>query len=97
MGAGSFLAAAIESGAVPVVDLREVFRQAQGSAIVKAAHAVHAGAMPPLTRVAPRIPSQVRTLLHCRSCCPDTKVIGCSICPSSAARVCGHCASYQRP
>lgn len=29
VGAGSFLAAAIESGAVPVVDLREVFRQAQ--------------------------------------------------------------------
>ncbi|CAL8469331.1 g8872 [Coccomyxa elongata] len=58
VGAGSFLAAAIESGAVPVVDLREVFRQAQGSAIVKAAHAVHAGSMPSLTRTTPRSPSQ---------------------------------------
>ncbi|BDA44925.1 probable recBCD enzyme subunit RecD at C-terminar half [Coccomyxa sp. Obi] len=58
VGAGSFLAAAIESGAVPVVDLREVFRQAQGSAIVKAAHAVHAGSMPTLTRTAPHNPSQ---------------------------------------
>lgn len=53
VGAGSFLAAAIQSGAVPVVDLREVFRQAQGSAIVKAAHAVHAGLMPPLQRINP--------------------------------------------
>lgn len=63
-GAGVVSAAAIASGAVPVVDLREVFRQAQGSAIVKAAHAVHSGTMPPLTRTAPSQPSQV-TLRHC--------------------------------
>lgn len=59
VSAGSFLGAAIDSGVVPVVDLREVFRQAQGSDIVKAAHAVHAGTMPPLTRVDPGQPSEV--------------------------------------
>jgi exodeoxyribonuclease V alpha subunit len=59
VGAGAFLSACIQSGAVPVVDLRGVFRQAQGSAIVKAAHAVHAGLMPPLLRITPEQPSQV--------------------------------------
>ena len=60
VSAGSFLSAAIDSGVVPVVDLREVFRQAQGSDIVKAAHAVHAGQMPPLTLINPSQPSEVR-------------------------------------
>ena len=63
MSAGSFLSAAIDSGMVPVVDLREVFRQAQGSDIVKAAHAVHAGLMPPLTRIDPSQPSEVRRIV----------------------------------
>ena len=63
MSAGSFLSAAIDSGMVPVVDLREVFRQAQGSDIVKAAHAVHAGLMPPLTRIDPSQPSEVCRLI----------------------------------
>lgn len=58
VSAGSFLKAAIDSGVVPVVDLREVFRQAQGSDIVKAAHAVLAGLMPPLTKIDPSQPSQ---------------------------------------
>ena len=58
VSAGSFLSAAIDSGVVPVVDLREVFRQAQGSDIVKAAHAVHAGRMPSLTRIDPAQPSE---------------------------------------
>lgn len=58
VSAGSFLSAAIDSGVVPVVDLREVFRQAQGSDIVKAAHAVHAGRMPSLTRINPAQPSE---------------------------------------
>ena len=63
VSAGSFLSAAIDSGMVPVVDLREVFRQAQGSDIVKAAHAVHAGLMPPLTRIDPSQPSEVRRIV----------------------------------
>ena len=63
VSAGSFLSAAIDSGMVPVVDLREVFRQAQGSDIVKAAHAVHAGLMPPLTRINPSQPSEVRRIV----------------------------------
>lgn len=58
VSSGSFLSAAIDSGVVPVVDLREVFRQAQGSDIVKAAHAVHAGRMPSLTRIDPAHPSE---------------------------------------
>ena len=66
VSAGSFLSAAIDSGVVPVVDLREVFRQAQGSDIVKAAHAVHAGRMPSLTRIDPAQPSEasLRRLRH---------------------------------
>ena len=60
VSAGSFLKAAIDSGVVPVVDLREVFRQAQGSDIIKAAHAVLAGLMPPLTQIDPSQPSEAR-------------------------------------
>ena len=79
VSSGSFLSAAIDSGVVPVVDLREVFRQAQGSDIVKAAHAVHAGRMPSLTRIDPAHPSEAG--LHSK---PISSL------PYSAAREC-HC------
>ena len=45
------LEAAISSGIVPVVDLRQIFRQAQESAIVTSAHAVNCGEFPPLHSV----------------------------------------------
>jgi exodeoxyribonuclease V alpha subunit len=46
VGPGAVLADVIASGAVPVVRLTEIFRQAGESWIVRAAHAVHAGELP---------------------------------------------------
>ncbi|MCL2488083.1 MAG: ATP-dependent RecD-like DNA helicase [Oscillospiraceae bacterium] len=48
VGAGSVLKDLIESGALPVVALTEVFRQAQSSRIVTNAHKIVAGGMPEL-------------------------------------------------
>lgn len=49
VGPGRVLADVIGSGAVPVVHLDEVFRQAGESAIVAAAHQINRGEMPELT------------------------------------------------
>src|SRR5262249_42402546 len=46
VGPGTVLADAIASGAVPVVRLTKIFRQAGQSWIVRAAHAVNAGELP---------------------------------------------------
>jgi exodeoxyribonuclease V alpha subunit len=46
VGPGAVLADVIASRAVPVVRLTEIFRQAEASGIVRAAHAVHAGELP---------------------------------------------------
>jgi exodeoxyribonuclease V alpha subunit len=46
VGPGAVLADVIASGAVPVVRLTEIFRQAGESLIVRAAHAVHGGDLP---------------------------------------------------
>jgi exodeoxyribonuclease V alpha subunit len=46
VGPGSVLADVLASGLVPVVRLTEIFRQAEHSWIVRAAHAVNAGEMP---------------------------------------------------
>ena len=51
MGPGSVLAAAIAGRAVQVVDLRDIFRQAQQSAIVTSAHDIHCGRFPSLEPV----------------------------------------------
>lgn len=48
MGPGTVLTAAIQSGMIPIIDLREIFRQAQQSQIVTAAHAIQQGQMPAL-------------------------------------------------
>lgn len=48
IGPGQVLADMIASGAVPVVHLREVFRQEQESRIIAAAHAIHRGSVPDL-------------------------------------------------
>lgn len=50
VGPGTFLKDLIECGAVPVVRLTEIFRQAQGSRIVVNAHLVNSGSMPKLER-----------------------------------------------
>jgi exodeoxyribonuclease V alpha subunit len=52
VGPGQALADIIASGAVPVVKLTEVFRQAARSQIVQSAHRINAGQMPDLS--APR-------------------------------------------
>ena len=49
VGPGQVLADVIASGAVPVVRLTEVFRQAAGSRIVTNAHLINAGRMPDLS------------------------------------------------
>ena len=46
VGPGAFLSDLIESNAVPVIRLTEVFRQAASSWIIKAAHQINAGKMP---------------------------------------------------
>lgn len=46
VGPGAFLSDLIDSKAVPVIRLTEVFRQAASSWIIKAAHAINAGRMP---------------------------------------------------
>lgn len=48
VGPGQFLADLIDSGAVPVVRLTEVFRQAAGSRIVQSAHQINQGVFPTL-------------------------------------------------
>src|SRR3712207_5825446 len=48
VGPGQVLADVIAPGAVPVVRLTEVFRQAAGSRIVTSAHLINAGKMPDL-------------------------------------------------
>lgn len=50
VGPGSVLSDIIESGAVPVVRLNEIFRQAQDSSIVVNAHLINNGSMPKLDR-----------------------------------------------
>lgn len=50
VGPGQVLADIIGSGAVPVVRLTEVFRQAAQSKIITTAHAINAGRMPELAR-----------------------------------------------
>ena len=50
VGAGQVLADIIQSGAVPVVRLTEVFRQAATSKIITAAHRINKGLMPDLAR-----------------------------------------------
>ena len=49
VGAGNLFSDLIRSGAVPMVRLTEIFRQAQESLIVMNAHAVNEGRMPELT------------------------------------------------
>jgi exodeoxyribonuclease V alpha subunit len=46
VGAGNVLADLIQSGLVPVTRLTQIHRQAEGSMIVRAAHAVHNGKLP---------------------------------------------------
>src|SRR3712207_8055542 len=48
VGPGQVLSDVIASGAVPVVRLTEVFRQAAGSRIVTSAHRINRGRMPDL-------------------------------------------------
>ena len=50
VGPGQVLADVIASGAVPVVRLTEVFRQAAQSRIITSAHQINRGSLPDLTR-----------------------------------------------
>ena len=50
VGPGQVLADVISSGAVPVVRLTEVFRQAAQSRIISCAHRINQGSMPDLTK-----------------------------------------------
>jgi exodeoxyribonuclease V alpha subunit len=59
VGPGRVLEDLIASGVVPTVRLSEVFRQAQRSLIVRAAHAIDAGQSPP-TEVDPEDPEAIR-------------------------------------
>lgn len=50
VGAGNLLKSLIESKCVPVIELKEIFRQAEQSCIVTNAHKIVAGQMPDLTQ-----------------------------------------------
>ena len=50
VGPGNVFADIIRSGAVPTVALTEIFRQAQGSGIVRCAHSVNKGVVPDMTQ-----------------------------------------------
>ncbi len=54
VGPGQVLADTIASGAVPVVRLTEVFRQAAGSRVIMNAHRINRGELPDLTKTAGR-------------------------------------------
>lgn len=60
IGPGGVLQSLISSGLVPIIDLREVFRHAAQSSIVKSALAVRQGQIPLLTPAAP----SANALLH---------------------------------
>lgn len=66
VGPGAVLRAAIKSHVVPVVDLRQIFRQAQGSAIITGAHAINRGELPTFTRWswAPNNPCPPRSVIE---------------------------------
>jgi len=53
VGPGCVFADVIRSGVVPTIRLSEVFRQAEGSGIVRCAHSVNRGAMPDLSEKYP--------------------------------------------
>lgn len=48
VGAGNVLSDLIESGIVPIAQLRQIYRQSAGSRIIDAAHLINAGKLPPL-------------------------------------------------
>ena len=50
VGPGNVFSDIVKSGAVPVVRLTEIFRQARESAIIRAAHSVNDGEMPDLSQ-----------------------------------------------
>ena len=49
VGPGNVFADCIKSGVIPTIALTEIFRQAEGSGIVRCAHSVNNGVMPDLT------------------------------------------------
>jgi exodeoxyribonuclease V alpha subunit len=55
VGAGNVLADIIASGSVPVVELRDIFRQARESRIVVNAHRINSGLLPVLNRSRDRL------------------------------------------
>jgi exodeoxyribonuclease V alpha subunit len=55
VGAGNVLADIIASGSVPVVELRDIFRQARESQIVVNAHRINSGLLPVLNRSRDRL------------------------------------------
>jgi len=54
VGAGNVLKDVMQSGAVPVVELNEIFRQAKESLIIVNAHKINSGIIPPLKGVRPK-------------------------------------------
>ena len=54
VGAGNVLRDIIASGALPVVELNEIFRQARESAIVVSAHRINQGLLPSLSPESPK-------------------------------------------
>jgi exodeoxyribonuclease V alpha subunit len=54
VGAGNVLKDVMQSGAVPVVELNEIFRQAKESLIIVNAHKINSGIIPPLKGARPK-------------------------------------------
>ena len=64
VGPGGVLEAAIASGMIPVIDLRQIFRQAQESAIVSSAHAINCGHFPDFQLVPPHLLEVFHRISH---------------------------------
>lgn len=64
VGPGGILDALISSGVVPVVDLREIFRQEMTSSIVTSALSVRGGRYPPIEEVTPTPEGILRAVNH---------------------------------
>lgn len=76
VGPGRVLSDAIQSGVIPGVDLRQVFRQAQQSNIVRTAHAVNRGDLQALPLSLPLLSlADVQVCRHTPNACSSGRLL----------------------
>ncbi|MDD9147643.1 ATP-dependent RecD-like DNA helicase [Sporolactobacillus sp. CQH2019] len=60
VGPGQVLSDLVQSGAIPIIRLTDIFRQARGSSIIELAHEIRQGLIPDIT-----VPKADRRFIHC--------------------------------